>query len=97
MTERDYKIRAAGHFLCDHLTNTMEQQLEILENTEIPHRTADYIDGVITWEVFEYLRVDELLEYISILARDFEECHKSGEFDGYEKIKDLIEKQYEAK
>lgn len=97
MSELNYQLIAAGHFLYDSQTCSMEYQLEQLEKAG-DTETASHLPDVIVWNRLEGISVEDLLHHINVLASNFEEIYKIGEFDGYEKIKNLIvEKQYETK
>lgn len=96
MSEIDYRLIAAGFYLCDSEECSMEHQLEQLDKADINGTTYDVPD-LLVWEPLEGYSIGTLIDNIDCLANNFEEIYKRGEFDGYEKIKNLIDKQYETK
>lgn len=93
MTRQDFLEKAAGFYLCESTELSLSSQLEILTvHSNMGYREIP--EQVIVWEFFEGCSLPDLVSHIGSLADSFEDMYKSGEFDGYEKIKNLIEEQY---
>jgi len=52
-TAREKAIEAAGHYLCDDGTTTIEQQVEAIANHENDFDYIDNVEGVIVWEAVQ--------------------------------------------
>lgn len=93
MTRQDFLEKAAGFYLCESTDLSLSAQLEILTvHSDMGYRKIP--EQVIVWEFFEGCSLPDLVSHIGSLADSLEDTYKSGEFDGYEKIKNLIEEQY---
>jgi hypothetical protein len=75
MTRRDFELKAAEYFLCGN--DNIEEQYDAL--SEIPEDDQPHgIGEIVIWEPFEDYCTEQILEFISELADNYEELYNLG-------------------